>query len=63
MGAAAPGIPCALFVFEGRERTLHPDTLCRGKVEACFLVIASEVKQSTFSLAAKWIASSLRSSQ
>jgi hypothetical protein len=40
----APGIPCALFSFEGHEQTHHPDISCRGKVEACLKSSLREAK-------------------
>jgi hypothetical protein len=52
----APGVPCALFLC-GRNDLQGPGETRRGNAEVCFVVIASEAKQSTPPLAERWIAS------
>jgi hypothetical protein len=59
----APGIPCALRLSEGQRRCKARACHAARMLRCALIVIASEAKQSICPLAARWIASSLRSSQ
>jgi hypothetical protein len=54
----APGIPCALSSEGGTTNLQNSGKSCRENGHVCFHVFASEAKQSTYPLAALWIASS-----
>src|SRR5262249_9094982 len=54
----APGIPCALHLFEGQALSQSSGDDTSRECGPMFVVIASQAKQSTYPLAALWIASS-----